>query len=180
MIVTVFGAAFLPAGGAAEEIARRTGEGIARRGWTVATGGYGGTMAAVSRGAAEAGGHTVGVTCEQLTAAGRRKNDWVGEEIRCATVRDRLHTLAEIGDAYIALDGGIGTLTEIAFCWNQIQVGELNPRPIVLIGTVWRESLAAFFRAAAPYIKEQEIGLLAFAASPEEALQAIHPPRTAE
>jgi uncharacterized protein (TIGR00730 family) len=178
-MVSVFGAAFLEPGSAAEDLARRTGAAIARRGWSAATGGYGGTMAAVSRGAAEAGGHVIGVTCDTLTRAGRMKNEWVQEEVRCPTVRDRLHTLAEIGDAYLALDGGIGTLAEIAFCWNQIQTGELAPRPIILIGAVWHASFAAFFQAAKSYLKEQEIHLLTFAASPEEAVQALSIPRAA-
>lgn len=113
-------------------------------------------MAAASRGAAEAGGHTIGVTCETLARTGRRKNNWVREEIRCATVRDRLCKLVKIAGSFIALDGGIGTLTEIAFCWNQLQVGELSPRPVVLLGTVWLASFTAFFRAAGVHLIEEE------------------------
>jgi predicted Rossmann-fold nucleotide-binding protein len=162
VIVAVFGAAVLATGCPAEEFARRTGEAIARRGWITATGGYAGTMAAASRGAAEAGGHTIGITCETLTRAGRRKNEWVREEIVCATI-----------------DGGIGTLTEISFCWNQIQMQELPPRPLVLAGAVWRTVFPAFFRAAEVYLKESDVSLLALAGSPEEAVQMIASPRPA-
>jgi uncharacterized protein (TIGR00730 family) len=173
MNVAIFGAAFLADGSTGQAEALRLGECIAHHGWTTVTGGYGGAMAAASRGAAEAGGHTIGVTCETLARAGRRKNEWVREEIRCATVRDRLCKLVEIADAYIALDGGIGTLTEIAYCWNQMQVGELKPRPVVLLGTVWQASFYAFFRAAGTYLKEEEKTMLQFATSVDEAVEQL-------
>lgn len=42
---------------------------LAERGHIVLNGGYIGTMEAVSRGAAEAGGHVIGVTCEEKCAS---------------------------------------------------------------------------------------------------------------
>ncbi|MGD0172827.1 MAG: LOG family protein [Anaerolineales bacterium] len=173
MVVSVFGAAFLPENGPAYQTARELGERIARQGWAVATGGYGGTMEAVSRGAAEAGGHTIGVTCETLSRAGRLTNAWVREEIHCETIRERLVTLVRRADAAIALDGGIGTLAEITFCWVQIQTGELPPRPLIVIGPVWKETLDAFFRSADGYVKDSDKAIIRFAASPLEAVRMI-------
>jgi hypothetical protein len=171
--VAVFGAAFLPADSAAYRTARELGGLLALQGWTVATGGYGGTMEAASRGAADAGGRTIGVTCETLTRTERRTNAWVQEEIRCETVRERLVTLVRKADAAVALDGGIGTLTEITFCWVEIQTGELSPRPLVLLGSVWKETMEAFFRSAGAYIKEADRSILRFAASGEETVRII-------
>jgi uncharacterized protein (TIGR00730 family) len=173
MIVAVFGAAFLPENGPAYAAARELGGLIAGRGWAVATGGYGGTMEAASRGAAEAGGHTIGVTCETLSRTGRRTNAWVREEIRCETIRERLATLARTADAAVALDGGIGTLAELAFYWVQIQTGELSPRPLIALGPVWKETLPSFFQAADGYVKETDRALIRFAASPLEAVRMI-------
>ena len=179
-IVAVFGAAFLPQDGPAYRTAYSLGAEIARRGWTAANGGYGGTMAAVSRGAVEAGGGTVGVTCEPLSLSGRRTNPWIREEIRCPTARERLLTLVRMADASIALDGGIGTLAEIAFCATQIQTGELSPRPLLLLGREWEETFRTFFRSAGPYLTEADRSIFRFAASPEEAVEIIqaflHPP----
>jgi uncharacterized protein (TIGR00730 family) len=173
MIVAVFGAAFLPEDGPAYAAARELGGIIARQGWDLATGGYGGTMAAASRGAAEAGGYTIGVTCETLSRTGRRTNSWIREEIRCETTRERLFTLCRKADAAVALDGGIGTLAEVAFYWMQIQTGELSPRPLIALGPVWKETLASFFQAADGYIKETDKALILFAASPSEAVRMI-------
>jgi uncharacterized protein (TIGR00730 family) len=172
-IVAVFGAAFLEEDSPSYRTALALGAEIARRGWAVASGGYGGTMAAVSRGAVEAGGHAIGVTCETLSRAGRRTNPWIREEIRCETVRERLTTLVRLADAAVGLDGGIGTLAEIAFGAVQIQTGELTPRPLLLMGPMWEETFQTFFRSAEPYIKEADRALFKFVSSPMEAVKII-------
>jgi uncharacterized protein (TIGR00730 family) len=173
MVVAIFGAAFLPEDGPAYKSARELGELLAKKGWTVATGGYGGTMEAASRGAVEAGGHTIGVTCETLSRTGRRTNGWVREEIRCETTRDRLVTLVRMADAAVALDGGIGTLAELTFAWVQIQTGELSPRPLVVVGAVWRETFEAFFRAAGTYVRDEDRALLSFTVSPQDGMARL-------
>ena len=66
MKVSVFGGSQPREGTTAYEEARKLGELLAKQGHVVLTGGYIGTMEAVSRGAAEAGGHVIGVTCEEI------------------------------------------------------------------------------------------------------------------
>ncbi|NJN43948.1 MAG: LOG family protein [Anaerolineae bacterium] len=126
--ITVFGASSPKPGDAEYAQAQRLGTLLAQAGHTVLTGGYMGTMEAVSRGAAEAGGHTIGVTCDEIENWRKAKaNDWVQEEWKFTTLKDRLHALVEKCDAALALPGGIGTLAEIAIMWSQLQVGILLP-----------------------------------------------------
>ena len=76
-------------------------------------------MEAVSRGASEAGGHVIGVTCvdiENWRKVGA--NRWVKEEWRKQTLIERLQALVEGCDAALALPGGPGTLTEVSLMWN--------------------------------------------------------------
>jgi uncharacterized protein (TIGR00730 family) len=173
MIVAVFGAAFLEKDSAAYSAARDLGRQIARRGWVVASGGYGGAMEAASRGAADFDGPTIGVTCESLNRIGRRKNPWIREEILRPTARERLFTLVDLAQAIIALEGGIGTLTEIAFCWNQMQVGEIRPKPLILVGTLWQDTFHTFLETAHEYMKDSDRSLLQFASTAEEAVRII-------
>jgi uncharacterized protein (TIGR00730 family) len=173
ILIAVFGAAFLPEEGPAYKTAFRLGAEIARRGWIVASGGYGGTMAAVSRGAVEAGGHTIGVTCETMSRSGRRTNPWIREEVRCPTARERLLTLVRMADAAVALDGGIGTLSEVSFFATQIQTGELSPRPLLLMGSVWEEIFQTFFRAASSHLAESDKSLFEFVSTSQEAVKII-------
>ena len=83
MKVTVFGGAQPKEGTLAYEEARELGSLLAQRGHTVLNGGYMGTMEAVSRGAHEAGGHVIGVTCIDIEEWRKSKpNPWIKEEIR--------------------------------------------------------------------------------------------------
>ena len=129
MNITVFGGAQPKEGMASYEEAYTLGKLLAQSGHAVLTGGYMGTMEAVSRGASEAGGHVIGVTCIDIEEWRKSKpNQWVKEERRKQTLMERLHGLIEGCDAAIALPGGAGTLTEISLMWNLMIVESLPPR----------------------------------------------------
>jgi hypothetical protein len=100
MNITIFGGAQPTEGTKAYEEARLLGSLLAQKGHAVITGGYMGTMEAISRGAHEAGGHVIGVTCIDIENwRGSKLNQWVKEEIRKQTLIDRLHTLITMCDA---------------------------------------------------------------------------------
>ena len=117
------------------------GRGLAASGYTVLSGGYGGSMAAVSRGAAEAGGQAIGVTCAIFDP--RPCNEWVTEEIKAPSLLERLETMIERADGYVAVRGGIGTLSEVLLVWSLLQTRSLNGKPLVLLGAEWRPLVAA-------------------------------------
>lgn len=103
-------------------------------------GGYGGLMEASARGAREAGGHTIGVTCSLWS---RQANPWIAEEIRTASFPERLMTLIARGDAYVVLPGGTGTLAELALAWEMMNKSVLSAtvggkRPLLLLGPYWQ------------------------------------------
>src|SRR5262245_61788773 len=111
MNISVFGGSQPKEGSPAYYEAMELGRLLAQRGHTVLTGGYIGTMEAVSRGAHEAGGHVIGVTCEDIeTWRPIKANRWVKEERRMKTLVERLHALIHESDAAMALPGGAGTL----------------------------------------------------------------------
>lgn len=78
-VITVFGSARPKSNDAHYESARALGAALAAKGWIVCSGGYAGVMEAVSRGAKEAGGRTMGVTARAFS---RRANAWIDEEVR--------------------------------------------------------------------------------------------------
>jgi len=134
--VTVFGSSRLTEAESGYEEARRLGRLLAQAGYAVCSGGYSGAMAAVSRGAAEAGGAAIGITVDPW-ANRLRVNPWLTEEIGTPDLFDRLRRLME-ADAYVALPGGPGTLGEVALAWNLFQTESISPRPLVLVGRQWR------------------------------------------
>jgi uncharacterized protein (TIGR00730 family) len=174
-IVSVFGGSAPRPGTSAYAEAQQLGALLARAGWTVATGGYSGVMEAASHGAAEAGGHVIGVTCTLIEhwREGFRANEWVKEEIKFASLRERLYHLVEFCDAAIALPGGIGTLSEIALTWSLLQTGEIAPKPLVLVGRVWSETVTAFLREADGYVRPEHRTLARVADGLEDAVKII-------
>ncbi len=164
MNVTVFGGAQPKEGTASYEEALTLGKFLAERGHTVLTGGYIGTMEAVSRGASDAGGHVIGVTCEDIEAwRGVKANQWVKEERKHKTLVPRLMGLIEGCDAAMALAGGVGTLTEITLMWNLMIVESLPPRPLILIGGGWQSTFDQFFKEFESYMPTRQRELIYFA-----------------
>ena len=171
-IISVFGSSAPQPGSAAFAEAKQVGKLLAAAGFAVATGGYSGTMTAVSQGACEADGHVIGVTCnqiEQFRPLG--PNEWVKEEIRYETLRERLLHLVTQSQGMIVLPGGIGTLSEMTLAWSFLQVGEVPPQPLVLLGSLWQQTIQAFYTP--DYVRERDMNLLLFADTPETAVAHI-------
>ncbi len=137
--VAVFGSSRLGPDDPEYAAAVRLGRLLGEAGWTVATGGHDGAMAAVSRGARGAGAHVIGVTLPG--ADGRRlPNEWVAEERPAASLFARLEMLID-ADAWVAVAGGVGTLAEIAVAWNLMQNAHVPSRPLIVVGERWRSVL---------------------------------------
>ncbi|HSD85483.1 MAG TPA: LOG family protein [Anaerolineae bacterium] len=143
-IAVVFGSNSPQVGDFDYEQARELGCLLAQAGYVVATGGYFGTMEAASRGAKEAGGHVVGVTTSLFDEVRLHPNAYLDEEIKFPTLFQRLHHLVTMADAWVALPGGIGTLSEVALTWSLLQVGEVKRQPFVLVGEMWHATIERF------------------------------------
>src|SRR5437660_12053616 len=116
LIVTVFGSSRPRESDADYEEARVLGRALAKHGFSVCSGGYGGGMEAVSRGAKEAGGKTYGVTADFFKTA--KVNSWSDLEVRLKTWGERLVELIRWADAVVACKSGSGTLVERARWWE--------------------------------------------------------------
>jgi len=138
--ITVFGSSQPAEGSKAYEEARRLGRLLAEAGFAVCNGGYAGLMEASARGAREAGGHTIGITC---TIWPRPANAYIVEEVRTQNFMERLTTLIVRGDAFITLPGGTGTLAELALVWEMMNKGSLaktvgGSKPLLVMAPYWQ------------------------------------------
>ncbi len=181
-MIGVFGSAVTPPGTPDYEDAQQLGIFLAQAGYAVMTGGYGGTMGAVSRGAAESGGRVVGVTVGRFKARGLTPNPFLHEEVHLPTLAERLNYLIVKPDAYVVLRGGVGTLSELALAWSLIQVTEVPPRPLVIVGAAWETIIRTF--AANSTIPPTELQRLTFVLTVAEVVPALrawweNPPRVA-
>jgi uncharacterized protein (TIGR00730 family) len=159
--VTVFGSSRATPNDPAYVEAMRLGRLLAEGGYAVCSGGYSGLMESVSRGAAEAGGHVVGVTVKSW-ASRVQANAWLGEEIAAEHLFERLLRLTE-SDAYVALSGGLGTLGEVALAWNLFQTDSIPIRPLILVGHLWPRLVACL--KAELRVEPRDLELVQFAES---------------
>lgn len=134
-IVSIFGSSRPVQGDPEYAVAMETGEKLALAGFTLCNGGYGGIMEASARGAKQAGGKTIGVICAAFP--GRKANAWVDDVIVEESLINRLMKLMALGDAYVILKGGTGTLLELAAVWEFTNKGLMLEKPIVLVGDFW-------------------------------------------
>jgi uncharacterized protein (TIGR00725 family) len=141
-LVAVFGASTAPHDEADYTAGVECGRLLVEAGYGVITGGYGGIMEAVSRGAAGAGGRVIGATAPQVFANRSGANRYVGEERPAESLTERLDTLIGGSIASIVLSGSIGTLAELTVSWyvakTLLQHGG-GDRPVVAVGPRWRK-----------------------------------------
>jgi uncharacterized protein (TIGR00730 family) len=130
--VAVFGSARTRPGSAQYQCGREIGAGLATAGYAVITGGGPGVMEAANRGAAEAGGVSVGLGIELPVEQGL--NDYVdmGLEFRYFFVRKTM--FVKYAQAFVVLPGGFGTLDELFEAITLVQTGKITKFPIVLVG----------------------------------------------
>lgn len=173
-IITIFGGSSPKPGEHLYEEAVRLGRTLVHMGFGVATGGYMGTMEAISRGASEEGGHVIGVTCDQVEMwRPIGPNPWLSEEIRQPRLIDRAHTLIDIGDALVAFPGSIGTLTEITIAWALLQIEAIQSKPLILIGTQWKDMLDQFSESSEHDVHRRKTGDIHFVPDIDSAVDVL-------
>jgi uncharacterized protein (TIGR00725 family) len=171
MKITIFGGTLPKQGDSAYLEGVRLGSLLAQAGHTVITGGYMGTMEAVSKGAAEEGGHVVGVTCDEIERwRGNKPNPWVKEEWKIPTLHERMITLMDSCDSAMALPGGVGTLAEITLLWDRMLVQATPVRPLILIGAGWQATFSQLFGELSAYFPLVHQKMLLFAPTVEIAV----------
>ena len=140
-IVTIFGGSKCGPDSQEYKEALKLGALLAKAGFTICTGGYLGIMEAASRGAREAGGRVFGIVMNQFKA---EPNRYLTDKVATDHFYDRLQNLITRSVGFVVFKGGMGTVTEMSLVWNKLQTRVLERRPIVLIGSCWREVVRSF------------------------------------
>jgi len=174
MRITIFGGASLKENDPIYQQAYQLGKFLAENDHTILTGGYVGVMEASSRGAAEAGGHVIGVTCDEIEHWRPISiNPWVKEEWHFPTLRERLWSLLSNCDLAVAMPGGIGTMAEIAMLWNHLVIHSLSIKALIVIGEGWKKVFDEFFQNLGTFTPEQDRYQIIFVPGLSEAFQII-------
>ena len=167
-IVTIFGGAKCTEDDPEYAQARRVGQLLADAGFTICTGGYLGVMEAASRGAHERGGRVLGIVMNQFKA---EPNRFLTDKVATPHFYERLQRLITRSVGFIAIRGGMGTVTELSLVWNKIQTGVIGPRPLVLLGDCWPPIVRSWQEHLA--VTDKDVAALDFAGTAEEAFAII-------
>lgn len=160
------------------ELATRTGQAIARRGWTLVSGGGNvSAMGAMASAARADGGYTVGVIPKALVH--REVADTEADELVVTdTMRERKQVMEDRADAFIALPGGIGTLEEFFEAWTAGYLG-MHSKPVVMLDRFghyrglldWLHGLVE-----SGYVADDALGRLIVVGEVDAAMSACAPP----
>lgn len=167
-IVTIFGGSKCGEFDLEYAQAQRVGELLAESGYTICTGGYLGVMEAASRGACDRGGRVLGIVMNQFKA---EPNRYLTEKVATPHFYERLQRLITRSVGFIAIRGGMGTVTELSLVWNKIQTKVIPPRPLVLLGECWPPIVQAWQQYLA--VTNEDVVALDFANTPEDAVRII-------
>ena len=182
--VVVFGASWAQEGDALYKESERLGAALARAGFGVCSGGYGGTMEGVSRGAAEAvpSSEREGVIVSSLfpyrDGGGAVGNAYLNRVTDEVDLLARIRTMTQRSRVFVVMRGTLGTLTEVACVWNmaalRAQAGQ-PPLCVLVYRDPWEAALKAM--GAALGISDAHMSAIRFVDDAEgvvTAVQAFH------
>ncbi|MCA9391589.1 LOG family protein [candidate division WWE3 bacterium] len=123
---------------------------LAQEGFVVVNGGGPGVMRAASLGAKAGGGKTIGVTLypdgsdEMLKFEGRDELNPIDDEYQTTTYLERTLKLIELGDVYVVMNGGTGTISEFGMAWGLARLHYGQHKHLILFGSWWHDIIEAF------------------------------------
>ncbi len=139
--VSVFGSSRVAQTDPVYELGREVGRLLAQAGFSVVTGGGPGAMEAANRGAAEAGGKSVGL-CIHLPKE-QAANPYANIRLDFRYFFIRKVMFVKYAVAYVILPGGFGTLDELFEAMTLIQTDRIKPFPVILLGKeYWKDLLS--------------------------------------
>jgi len=98
-------------------------------------------------------------------------NRYLTDKVASQHFYERLQNLIQRSVGFVALRGGMGTVTEISLVWNKLQTGVINRRPLVLLGDCWKPVVKCWRENLE--VSDADIALLDFAQNAEQACQII-------
>lgn len=149
-VITSFGSAFTKPGEALYKDAEEIGKIIAKNKWNVCSGGYFGTMEAISMGAKSIGGKTLGVTVKGWDAV---PNRYIDEEIRMPNLMERIVELIGIADAFVVFKGGTGTLVEISVALELMNKKAMKEKMMIFYTDFW-SNMIEILKLDSEYLRE--------------------------
>ncbi len=171
--VTVFGSARFDEHHEYYKLARAVSAKLAKKGFTIMTGGGPGIMEAANRGAKDAGGLSVG--CNIVLPFEQHGNPYLDRFVNIEYFFVRKELLRKYSFAFVVLPGGFGTLDEFFETVTLVQTGKIERFPIVIMGTDFHKDVKEHIETMRLNltISEADLDLILFSDDVEEVINHI-------
>ena len=172
--VTIFGSARVKPGNPYYDKAQYLARKLVEEGFSVITGGGPGIMEAGNRGAAEAGGTSVGMNI-QLPYE-QKPNPYANVSINYHYFFIRKVMFVKYAVAYVILPGGFGTMDELFEALTLIQTRRIKGFPVILMGSDYWRGLINWLKNTMlkeDMISKEDIDLITIIDDPDEAVKHI-------
>ena len=177
--VSIFGSARINAESEYYKLVYDLAKSLSERGVDIVTGGGPGLMEAANRGAKEGvstQSRSIGLAIELPFEADA--NAHLDVKYHHRRFSSRLDEFTRISHAVIVTPGGIGTLLELLYTWQLMQVKHIEPKPVFLLGKEMWNGLLDWMRAeplARQLMSESDFGMLRTVDSVEEIMNELEP-----
>lgn len=139
--VTIFGSARIKGNNKVYKNVFNLAKDIGKHGFDLVTGGGPGLMEAANA------GHAAGDKKKRSDNIGlaiklpseQHDNEYLELTRHFAKFSDRLDNFMALSSCVVVMPGGVGTCLEFFYTWQLIQVGHINPIPIILVGEMWHK-----------------------------------------
>jgi uncharacterized protein (TIGR00730 family) len=172
--VSIFGSARVQPEDPRYETARTIARKLTDAGFSVITGGGPGIMEAANRGAAEGGGHSVGLNIQLPMEQAPNEYSNIKLDFRYFFCRKVM--FIKYSMAYVVLPGGFGTLDELFEAVTLIQTHKIKPFPVILVGSAYWEGLGRWINERlleAGMISERDLEIIRVEDDPDNIVRII-------
>ncbi len=172
--VSIFGSARTEPDDPTYQTAEETARLFAKSGFSVLSGGGGGIMEAANKGAAEAGGTSVGMNI--VLPFEQKSNPYANVQINFNYFFVRKVMFIKYAMAYIVMPGGFGTLDELFEAATLVQTHRIKPLPIIMVGSDYWGGLLDWIKTrmlADKRISPEDLDILQIIDEPEEIVKAV-------
>ncbi|MEK6843829.1 MAG: LOG family protein [Nanoarchaeota archaeon] len=175
--VTIFGSARMKKGSKEYDEVYKLAKMIGQRGIDLVTGGGPGIMEAASAGhkigGRNNGAHTIGLNIKLPHE--QRMNPYVDVKKQFARFSERLDHFMLFSNAIVVAHGGVGTILELFYSWQLMQVKRICHIPIILVGDQWKGLIKWLKKEPLrrKFFNEEDLELLFLAKNSGEAIKVI-------
>ncbi len=172
--VSFFGSARVKPEDPVYQLTENTAALFVKNNFSVITGGGGGVMEAANKGAAEAGGTSIGLNI--VLPFEQKPNPYANIQLEFKYFFIRKVMFVKYAMAYIIMPGGFGTLDELFEAVTLIQTHRIKPLPVILVGSEYWSGLVDWIKArmlAENRVSPEDLDILQVMDEPEEIVKYV-------